>query len=679
MRAVRHQAHGNVRRLRTRWLHIREGFGRTASVRTHCYRCFKHRPRRCEFCGISSEKVRKWLDDPGQRLRCDICRTKPWGECTSCGEEGCLYGTKERVPLVCGHCWNATVGSCANCSETAVLVPVGYADPSQCIQCFQPRLRKCGSCLKSESPVKVIANGSDPNLCSGCWSGPRTICVVCGRTRRCRIGSKTGTPACASCIPYRPQTCASCSREAMPYAVDDGRPVCWECHRRKGSDAAHESLLSGYAGPEIHASSLRRPRGWTRAQGCLDCGSSEDRYLYGRCSPCAVRAVFDLFTPNPQARAKLEPLRDALAVGPKPWAYLVWLRSHPEVIIAMGAGIIPVEHSALDALPRSRSTETIRGQLIATGVLPERNRYAADFEAWLKEHTRAVQDRANRILLTEYGQWRLSPKIVDPLAQRDQTYSTLQLAKSRIRAADTFLDWLAERDATLPTANQYDFDAFLDLNPELRPLLEPFFNWTSDTKRSGKLECRRIRGDRRRPAITADTRWALIKQLLHDENLDIADRMMGSLILLYGKPLTSVLKLQRDDVVIDRTGTQTEVRLKLRRAEIQLVPGLDQLALRCVQAPSVPLLRRTIVQGAWLFPGARAGQPLSQARALVRLRALGLDPAPGRNRAMLHLASRMEPALLAQILGITASTAVKWANVAGRTFNGYVARETAGK
>lgn len=646
---------------------------------THCKACFKRRSRSCAFCGVTSDRVRKWLDDPGHRQRCDGCRTKPWGDCTACGEQGFLYGTRERVPLVCGHCWNATVGACSNCGETRVLVPQSHTKPSHCIQCFEPRMRQCGSCLKSEAPIKVVASGCDPDLCSRCWNGPKMTCVVCCRPRRCRIGLRAGTPACASCIPYRPQTCSRCGRESMPYAVDETRPVCWDCHRRKGAHPSPNSIMSSYAGPEIRASILKRPRGWERACGCLDCGREEDRYLYGRCACCAVRAVFDVFTPDSAAKATLEPLREALATGPKPWAYLDWLRKHPELIIAMGAGVIPIGHSALDALPRSRTTETIRGQLVATGILPERNRYSADFETWLKERTAAIQNRPIRNLLNEYGQWRLLPKIADPRSHPNQTYSTLQLARTRTRAAEKFLSWLAEREVSLAKARQCDVDAFLELNPELRPFLEPFLNWTSNTKRSIRLKCQRIRKEQRMSAMTPDARWILIERLLHDQTIEISDRIMGCLILLYGMPLTAVLKLQRDDLVIDRFESNKAVRLKLGRAQVQLVPGLDQLVLQYIEAFSVPTRRRTIVQGPWLFPGSRAGQPLSQARAVVRLRALGLDPGPGRSRALLHLASRMEPALLAQILGITASTAVKWAEVAGRTFSGYVAREATGK
>jgi hypothetical protein len=63
-------------------------------------------------------------------------------------------------------------------------------------------------------------------------------------------------------------------------------------------------------------------------------------------------------------------------------------------------------------LPRSRATETFRSQLVATGCLPKRNNYAADFQSWLNSYL--IDDVAatdHRLHLHEYGTWRLLPRI----------------------------------------------------------------------------------------------------------------------------------------------------------------------------------------------------------------------------------------------------------------------------
>jgi hypothetical protein len=457
----------------------------------------------------------------------------------------------------------------------------------------------------------------------------------------------------------------------MPYAVLDEGVICWRCHRQPHPAAA--SALDGYRGPVPRAFDLRRPPGWTRADGCDGCGTDSSRYLYGRCASCATAAVFDHLTPDPDARQTLTPLRTALLANPKAWTSVDWLRKNPQLLIGMGTGTIAIDHTALDALPRSRTTEFIRGQLLATGCLPERNNYAADFENWLPGFTCNIQPPANRILLSEYGTWRLLPRIRKPRDRRPQTYSTFQYAKTRIRAAARFLAWLDQQHTQLDNATQGHVDDFLTANTQLLPALEPFFRWTSTTHRSRRLTCRRIRRDQPKPTMAAEDRWQLLRRLLHDDELDLADRVIGALILTYGQPLTAVLRLTTDDVNLIEEQTQHRVQLKLHTNPIELAPPLDRLIIEQLAASQQPRANASITAPSrWLFPGARAGQPLSHTRAVNRLRSLGLFPGPGRSRALLHLAARVEAPLLAQALGLHPTTAVRWAELAARPYSGYV-------
>lgn len=80
----------------------------------------------------------------------------------------------------------------------------------------------------------------------------------------------------------------------------------------------------------------------------------------------------------------------------------------------------------------------------------------------------------HRLLLQEYGTWRLPPRIHQPRGDRPQTYSALPLAKSRIKAARQFLGWLAARNNILAQAHQAALDKFLATHPETRPNLQPF-------------------------------------------------------------------------------------------------------------------------------------------------------------------------------------------------------------
>src|SRR5262249_35683714 len=162
-----------------------------------------------------------------------------------------------------------------------------------------------------------------------------------------------------------------------------------------------------------------------RQDGCLDCTKASPRYTYGRCDRCALIAVFNHFTPDPQARRALAPLKDALLNGPASLSSLRWLMKNPQLLIGMGTGAIGISHTAPTArapLPRSRTTEIIRSQLVAAGCLPHRNSYAADFQSWLNACLAGIEPAANRIVLHESGTWRLLQRIRRPRDGRPQTY-----------------------------------------------------------------------------------------------------------------------------------------------------------------------------------------------------------------------------------------------------------------
>ncbi|MFF3918503.1 hypothetical protein ACFYZB_34535 [Streptomyces sp. NPDC001852] len=369
------------------------------------------------------------------------------------------------------------------------------------------------------------------------------------------------------------------------------------------------------------------------------------RYSYGRCDRCALAAVFDHLTPSPEARRVLAPLRDALLTGPRPASSLSWLRKNPGLLIAMGTGTIPVNHA--DALPRSRTTETVRGQLVATGCLSARNTYAADFQRWVTDHLATAESADQRLILHEYGTWRLLPRIHRPRDSRPQTYSTFQYAKARIRAAQSFLTWLAQHDTPLAEATQTDIDDFLSRNPQHLGALEAFLRWTTRTRKSRKLACHKPRSDQPKPALTAEQRWQLLRRALHDDALEPADRLMGALILTYAAPLTKILLLRADDIRVNHSSSASAVYLTLGETEIHLPPVLDQLAIQ------------------------QRHRPPSRARTSSWTRS--------RARALLHLAARVEAPLLAQALGITAGTAVRWSELAGRTYGGYAERVVRGR
>lgn len=75
----------------------------------------------------------------------------------------------------------------------------------------------------------------------------------------------------------------------------------------------------------------------------------------------------------------------------------------------------------------------------------------------------------------------------------------------------------------------------------------------------------------------------------------------------------------------------------------------------------------------WLFPGLHPGRPLHPATLGARLRRIGITTMSGRRAALLHLASRLPAAVLAEALHLHPTTAVQWTSTAGGDWSAYAA------
>ena len=70
-------------------------------------------------------------------------------------------------------------------------------------------------------------------------------------------------------------------------------------------------------------------------------------------------------------------------------------------------------------------------------------------------------------------------------------------------------------------------------------------------------------------------------------------------------------------------------------------------------------------------PGTRAGKHTAPGALAIRLRRNGVTGRAMRHTALIQLASEIPPGMLAGILGIHPTTAVKWTRLAGGDWTGY--------
>jgi hypothetical protein len=77
-----------------------------------------------------------------------------------------------------------------------------------------------------------------------------------------------------------------------------------------------------------------------------------------------------------------------------------------------------------------------------------------------------------------------------------------------------------------------------------------------------------------------------------------------------------------------------------------------------------------------LFPGRVPGQPIANHALTNRLNRHGISARPARNGALAALAADLPAAILADLLGMHVTTAVRWVTYARRDWADYLAART---
>ena len=233
-----------------------------------------------------------------------------------------------------------------------------------------------------------------------------------------------------------------------------------------------------------------------------------------------------------------------------------------------------------------------------------------------------------------------------------------------------FLTWLRAVKLPVQECTQTDIDLWLSDGKLIRRLIRDFTRWMAKRGYMTELSVPALSGSGRLTvAINEGARWRTVKRLLHDEQLDVSDRVAGIFVLLYAQPVSRIALLTPKDVI------QTEESLSITFGGDPLV--IPEPLARLVR--QLPQRRR---RGAsaylsdphqWLFPGGRAGYPISRAQLSRRLAATGIDVRAARNGALFQLAGEVPPIVLADLLGISVNSAVKWVRVASGEWAGYAA------
>src|SRR5664280_1854796 len=475
----------------------------------------------------------------------------------------------------------------------------------------------CSTCGRTGVPLPRFGPGG--RVCQACGvKNSKKECRRCGRTARIFARRDEGG-ICYSCYRLDPQIveeCAGCSRIRMPVTRQpDGRALCLDCW----TPPSRTCVNSGEHGFVCRAC---RPR---KQSPCSSCGRSrrvQARWPLGPvCGACYVR-VLD----HPGRCSRCGTRQPLIARG-----------EDGEAICGPCAGLTGVY-----TCPGCGTG----GRLYADGRCP-------------------------RCVLGV----RLEQHLTGPGGHVSAQLRPLLEALARTEDARGVLCWLkrspnARLLADLAAAGRPLSHDLLDELPPIRYRL----GWAHRRGIAEQLTVPTV--PRQDPAriLNEDDRWAQLNRCLTDTTMPLDVRAAGALILLFGLPTSRIRQLRAEHLHEHDGATYLHVGVH----PLIVPPKLAVLLHELTQSPGRQARIATDGTGpGWIFPGLLPGLPAGHAGFSRKLLDHGIDSRPARNAALVALIADLPAPILADLLGLHITTAVRWTEVAKRDWTDYLAARAA--
>lgn len=485
-------------------------------------------------------------------------------------------------------------------------------------------------------------------------------CDDCGRPAS-KIELVGGSVRSSPCV----SRCPDCGRLARQANEAQCRRCRADRHRHRGTcgDCDRGGLLLDEA-LRCRACRERASRICDRCCGPAPLTRVDDERL---CWTCALRLRVDALLSETN-EGPTAVLRHALLATANHRTTARWLAREPVTGVlgqVGGAGPAPT-HESLDALGPSRSTEHLRDLLVAAGALDGEGRTIARFEARAATSLAGL-DAAGRRVVRAWVTWRLLPRLrrLDE-AGKDLTNS-IGNARASLDEVIRFTGHLRAHGRGLRDCTEADVEEWLIRPGAARCRVIPFLAWAGKKRHLPPMALPRPPGRAAAAFTDPEHRWAIARRLVTDDSIAVADRVAGALVVLYGQPLTRIVGLRLTDVRYE----QGRAIVTLAGYDLRLPEPFATLV------GDLPVRRRhgvtDQVDTQWLFPGDRAGRHLGSANLANRLRDIDIEPRQMRGAALVQLSMEMLPAVLAEVVGVTPSTAAKWTAASGGSWANYAA------
>lgn len=383
---------------------------------------------------------------------------------------------------------------------------------------------------------------------------------------------------------------------------------------------------------------------------CESCGREGILYRRGTCGNCvlAERLAVLLDDGTGRIRPELAPLAEALSQMRRPRGGMTWTgRPHvQEMLRTLADPGTPVTHETLNGMSPWRSVAYLRDLLMLHGALPAADRNLALFERWLDETLAGIGQPGHRQVIERFASWHVRKRLRGFADRGPVTGKQTQQSRGEVRQAIAFLAWLHVRGRTLADCRQADVDAWYAAAYTARRLTRAFLRWAMGSKLLPRVAV--PHQDTRNPApVSQRQRLDLLRRMLTGEDADLLTRVAAVLMLFYAQPLTRILHLTLDDILHAPGGGVT---IRLGDPPAPVPEPFASLLLRHA-GQRLNLTTATNADARWLFPGRRAGQPMTPDSVEGRLRLAGIPARDGRSAALRQLVLQAPAPVIATMLG----------------------------
>lgn len=584
-----------------------------------------------------------------------------------------LYGRTGR--RLCPTCiLKSHVGPCAGCGQHKPVYGRAADGGALCPACTRrdPKHQRLCSACGQLGHISLRRDGEA--ICRRCYRRPHAVCDGCGQ-KGPTTGGRGRPRLCASCRPPRRHApCAYCGREAQVAAVWAAGPACSSCYHRV---MATKGTCDG-------CGQRRRidPRGTSGRDLCSDCAGlapmgvcagcgGEDRiWRDQRCLACNLADRLDavLAGADGNLAAHLAPLRAALASTTSPRAVLRWLAQPrvESVLVGLARGDLALDHATIDQMGDDRRVGHLRQVLVSSGVLPERDQTVAALEAWVEHQLGLVDNAEDRHLVGTYATWWVVRRRRYRQARRPTTDRGYD--RTSVASAIELVGWLRSHQKALASCTQADIDLWLASGPSRRCNARTFVRWARRQHLCGQVDIARRPGSAPVPTAEVAALAAIARRLLSDDTVNLADRVAGLLVILYGQTLSRIADLEVGHI----GGDDQVTTIVLGKTPVELPEPLGQLVRRLANSRTGHAALGHN-DGRWLIPGGRPGRHIGPERLQVRLNRLGIRARAARTTMLLELAGELAPAVIADMLGLNPATAVRWVKAAAGDWGAYAA------